>query len=156
MPSSFERKKSSIIARLQVPDFQYSDLSPKGIVDVGIRPLIHNINSKDGLVTTSSCAGRVSVYLEGTRKKDSSATAGGDENTSNEASIRHLSGRTSVGGKGPGGRWLYVSHGPIPLSLGEFGGASEFTELFGLSAQVQEVSHSEDTRYVHFKFEPMV
>ncbi|KAH0564975.1 hypothetical protein GP486_001638 [Trichoglossum hirsutum] len=155
MPSTFEKKKNSIVARLQVPDFQYSDLSPKGTMDVGIRPLVHNVNSKEGLVTTSSCAGRVSVFLEGTRKKDSSATAGGDGNISNKASVGHLSGRTSVGGKGPGGRWLYVSHDPIPLSP-EVGGVSELTELFGLSPQVQEFSHSEDTRYVHFKFEPMI
>ena len=156
MPSIFERKKSSIVAQLQVPGSQYSDLSPKGTVDEGIRPLIYNINSKEGLVTTSSCAGRVSVFLEGKRKNDSSVTEG---NPPNETTIRDLpkqGGLAGIGGKGLGGRWLYVSHDPISLLPDEIGGASEFTELFGLSAHGPEVSHSDDTRYVHFKFEPMV
>jgi tRNA wybutosine-synthesizing protein 3 len=154
MPSVFERKKSTIVAQLQLPDIQYSDLSPKGTVDVGIRPLVYNINSREGLVTTSSCAGRVSVFLEG-RKSDSST----EESPPNETAVRDISERTrlaSVGGKGLGGRWLYVSHEPIPLPPEETGGISEFTGLFGLSTQGPWVPHSDDTRYVHFKFEPMV
>lgn len=47
----------------------YADLSPKGTVDAGIRELIGEINAREGLVTTSSCAGRVSVFLEGKKKK---------------------------------------------------------------------------------------
>lgn len=43
-------------------------MSPKGTVDAGIRELIDVINGVEGLVTTSSCAGRVSVFLEGSRK----------------------------------------------------------------------------------------
>ncbi|KAI9786424.1 MAG: hypothetical protein M1839_006884 [Geoglossum umbratile] len=156
MPSVFERKKSSIVAQLQAPDDQYSDLSPKGTVDIGIRPLMYNINSKEGLVTTSSCAGRVSIFLEGKRKNDSSVTEGVPLN---ETAIRDLSkqGRLAgVGGKGLGGRWLYVSHDPIPLPSEEIEGVSEFMKLFGLSAQGPGVSHSDNTRYVHFKFEPMI
>lgn len=36
-------------------------------MDAGIRDLIDEINAVDGLVTTSSCAGRISVFLEGQR-----------------------------------------------------------------------------------------
>ncbi|KAI9768939.1 MAG: hypothetical protein M1840_004535 [Geoglossum simile] len=156
MPSVFERKKSTIIARLQVPDVQYSDLSPKGTVDVGIRPLVYNINGREGLVTTSSCAGRVSVFLEGRRKGDSSVTEGSPPN---ETAIRDPSKRgrlASVGGKGLGGRWLYVSHDPIPLPPEGAGDTSGFTSLFGLSTQDPGIPHSDDTRYAHFKFEPMI
>ncbi|KAH0543210.1 hypothetical protein FGG08_002471 [Glutinoglossum americanum] len=157
MPSTFERKKNSIVAQLQVPDIQYSDLSPKGTLDVDIRPLIHNVNSKEGLVTTSSCAGRISVFLEGKRKNDS-PVIGENIVTSDEAfrDLSNKSGGTSVGGKGRGGRWLYVSHDPIPLPSGDIGGVPGFTELFGLSTSGREFPHSEDTRYVHFKFEPMI
>lgn len=67
IPPSFARRKKAILAQLAVPDDEYTDLSPKGTVDAGIRDLIDEINGLDGLVTTSSCAGRVSVFLEGRR-----------------------------------------------------------------------------------------
>lgn len=66
-PASFARRKETILAQLALPDDEYTDLSPKGTVDAGIRDLIDEINALDGLVTTSSCAGRVSVFLEGRR-----------------------------------------------------------------------------------------
>lgn len=66
-PASFVRRKETILAQLALPDDEYTDLSPKGTVDAGIRDLIDEINALDGLVTTSSCAGRVSVFLEGRR-----------------------------------------------------------------------------------------
>lgn len=66
-PASFIRRKETILAQLALPDDEYTDLSPKGTVDAGIRDLIDEINALDGLVTTSSCAGRVSVFLEGRR-----------------------------------------------------------------------------------------
>ena len=59
------------------------DLSPKGSIDVPIRPLVDFINSIDGLVTTSSCSGRISVF-----RND-----------------------TSSGSKGI--NWLLVKHSPI-------------------------------------------
>ncbi|ROW10596.1 hypothetical protein VMCG_01648 [Cytospora schulzeri] len=67
IPPSFTRRKEAILDQLSVPDEDYTDLSPKGTVDAGIRDLIDEINSLDGLVTTSSCGGRVSVFLEGRR-----------------------------------------------------------------------------------------
>lgn len=63
--SLFSQKKAKILSQLAVPETEYSDLSPKGSVDAGIRNLIDEINALEGVVTTSSCAGRVSVYLEG-------------------------------------------------------------------------------------------
>ena len=70
MTSRFEVRKQNILEQLDVPDGEYHDLSPKGSIDAPIRDLISEINGFDGIVTTSSCSGRISVFLEG-RKADS-------------------------------------------------------------------------------------
>jgi tRNA wybutosine-synthesizing protein 3 len=91
MPANFDDRKAKILAELSTPDEQYQDLSPKGSVDAGIRDLIAEINAIPDYVTTSSCAGRIAVYLEGVK-----------------------------GAKG-GGQWLYTSHDPVevPSESGE-------------------------------------
>jgi tRNA wybutosine-synthesizing protein 3 len=65
IPPFFVSRKNKILAELSAPEEEYSDLSPKGSVDEGIRDLIEDINTLPGLVTTSSCAGRISVFLGG-------------------------------------------------------------------------------------------
>jgi tRNA wybutosine-synthesizing protein 3 len=70
--SGFVARKRKILSDLSVPDAEYTDLSPKGSVDEGIRDLIRDINALDGLVTTSSCAGRVSIFVEGSKKTEKS------------------------------------------------------------------------------------
>ncbi|KAH0846750.1 hypothetical protein FOPE_11734 [Fonsecaea pedrosoi] len=67
VPATFAAKKSRILADLNQPEGAYSDNSPKGTVDAQIRDLIDEINRYEGLVTTSSCAGRVAVFVEGPR-----------------------------------------------------------------------------------------
>ncbi|KAK0897905.1 hypothetical protein LTR02_010452 [Friedmanniomyces endolithicus] len=89
MPASFDVRKAKILSELGTPDEQYEDLSPKGSVDSGIRDLILEINSLPQYVTTSSCAGRVSAYLEGTK-----------------------------GAKG-GGQWLFTSHDAVDLPVAD-------------------------------------
>ncbi|POS85386.1 hypothetical protein EPUL_003490 [Erysiphe pulchra] len=143
IPVSFQRKKAQILASLSVPEEEYNDLSPKGSVDKGIRQLIQDINQIAGCVTTSSCAGRISVFLEG-RKKDVSYpelltddneisakytprdldAINNDHNDNKQyqgkefdLSPAHIS--NSVGGKGRGGRWLFVSHDPVKLPIPE-------------------------------------
>ncbi|CAF3483681.1 unnamed protein product [Fusarium graminearum] len=69
---------------------------------------------KSGFVTTSSCAGRVSVFLEGRRVAEAE---GEDERVA------------GVGGKGAGGAWLFVSHDPIP-DKGD--GVTDWSSQFGL------------------------
>ncbi|CAP68097.1 uncharacterized protein PODANS_1_19610 [Podospora anserina S mat+] len=147
---SFTNRKTKILSALSVPDAEYTDLSPKGSVDVGIRDLIDEINAREGLVTTSSCAGRVSVYLEGRStgtspqdEREEAATAGGVRSS-------------SAGGKG-GGEWLFVSHDPISsLPPGQL--ERGYESLFGLvSLQGQEGGEGDEKgRMVHFKFEPMI
>jgi tRNA wybutosine-synthesizing protein 3 len=136
-PSGFAVKKAKILSQLAVPDAAYTDLSPKGSVDEGIRHLIAEINAIEGLVTTSSCAGRVSVFVEGRK------TAGYDE-----AGDAQLAG---VGGKGGGGNWLFVSHDPVEEDdawIKEL----DFADNANASASVGSAGR----RLVHFKFEPMV
>lgn len=82
----FDQKKASILAEIQSLQ---PDLSPKGDVDVLCYPIMELINSHNDMVTTSSCSGRLSVFIEGTKSHN---------------------GLQKSGGKGEGGRWLYVTH----------------------------------------------
>ena len=146
IPASFTRKKERILAELSVPENEYSDKSPKGSVDEGIRDLINEINAYEGLVTTSSCAGRISVFLEG-EKERAHLGDGADENG---AIVR-----TASGGKG-GGSFLFTSHEPlnpgsIPVSL---------TEMFKLklvpAEELGSAHFSSKGRMIRFSFEPMI
>ncbi|KAK3065787.1 hypothetical protein LTR53_018037 [Teratosphaeriaceae sp. CCFEE 6253] len=91
MPAGFETRKAKIVRELATPDEQYQALSPQGFVDIGIRHLVSEIIALSLYVTTSSCAGRIAAYLEG-----------------------------SKGAKGAG-RWLFTSHDvidiPEPMAL---------------------------------------
>ena len=150
IPDAFKAKKQKILESLSIPDEEYTDLSPKGSVDVGIRDLIDEINAIDGLVTTSSCAGRISVFLEGTKHE-----AGDPANDE----LRAPSSQAAVpGGKGMGGRWLFVSHDPVPPPSPLEREENSVMEMFGLS-RLQHVPENQDpqaTRFVKFQFEPMV
>ncbi|KZF20936.1 hypothetical protein L228DRAFT_232583 [Xylona heveae TC161] len=148
-PPSFVRKKQTILHQLAVPTSQYSDLSPKGSVDEAIRTLIDGINSSEGLVTTSSCAGRVSVFLEGVRRQGTKSEA----TLSSEVNNGQLAG---PGGKGGGGRWLFVSHDPIVIP-NAVDSESFIHNLFQLpSKPTSHFTCPENCRYLHFKFEPMI
>ncbi|KAL2183424.1 hypothetical protein L209DRAFT_759014 [Thermothelomyces heterothallicus CBS 203.75] len=182
--STFAAKKSKILSQLALPDDQYTDASPKGSVDAGIRGLIDRINTAhEGLVTTSSCAGRVSVYLEGPKAPRPPAPGGADVTAGGGSGgeVALEGGRrgdgaagspsSAVGGKG-GGEWLFVSHDPVVVEekegerfRGEEGAYYERL-LLGLEpATTAAVSGSgaQDlgsvtpaSRLIHFKFEPMI
>jgi len=161
--AQFLQKKQAILRQLAVPDTDYNDLSPKGSVDSEISEFVDEINGYDGLVTTSSCSGRVSVFLEG-RKAGSKANVenepqngearartAGDEDDTEEIGAEDSLAYASNGGKGGGGRWLFVSHQPVPTSQ------SLYTELFGLEkSTVTKVNYYAEQRFVHLKFEPMI
>ena len=162
---AFARKKAEIVKKIAEPI--YTDRSPQGYIDLGIRDLIDDINSQHGLVTTSSCAGRVSVFVEGRKKlevrprADDSALSLKDEEHQSEES--HLPDDlevsvsfASTGGKGASGKWLWVSHEPIVEPTHQEN--IYFSTLFGLSTEVtgSKQPAPKDVRYVHFKFEPMV
>jgi tRNA wybutosine-synthesizing protein 3 len=139
---AFVDKKKRILDQLAVPSADYNDASPKGSVDEGIRDLIDEINQAVGFVTTSSCAGRVSVFLEGRRVADV------------DAEDDQIAG---VGGKGAGGTWLFVSHDPVPER--DENGEKDWTSIFGLTKSEDSKSAVEvvkERRLIHFKFEAMV
>ncbi|MCJ1283169.1 hypothetical protein MMC26_002496 [Xylographa opegraphella] len=147
IPSSFTIKKNNILENLSTPDDKYSDLSPKGSVDTGIRELISNINKLDGLVTTSSCAGRISVFLEGAKTESS---YNGQQNSSIQVAV--------PGGKGKGGRWLFVSHDPVNKLDSSSSETRPFMKILGMSKHGRPPMSSkpETTRFVKFQFEPMI
>lgn len=145
MASRFEVRKARILEQLGVTDEEYHDLSPKGSVDEPICDLIGEINCLEGLVTTSSCSGRISVFLEGRK-------TGFDESPAEEDG----QSRAGPGGKGGGGAWLFISHTPIGSSTEA--STPNYMSKFGLSsAAVGSPSGvGVQSRYIHFKFEPMV
>ncbi|KAB8199570.1 Methyltransferase TYW3 [Aspergillus parasiticus SU-1] len=155
IPEVFESRKRKILAELSVPDAEYTDLSPKGSVDEGIRDLIHEINTHPGLVTTSSCAGRISVFLEGRKKQPKPHDEQGRQ-------------FVASGGKGAG-KWLYVSHDPLQgygapcgsnsSERGDHQGKS-LHELFGMVPGDGKPpglnKQGKAPRLVRFHFEPLI
>jgi tRNA wybutosine-synthesizing protein 3 len=142
MAASFKEKKEAILRSLDRPAEAYHDLSPKGVVDEGIRHLIHKVNEVQGLVTTSSCAGRASVFLDGGRSKRS-AQNGPDAGEADP---------TWSSGKG-GGRWLFMSHDAADLV--ESSASVDWREKFGMEDGIgREIPVG--SNLVHLKFEPMV
>ncbi|KAK6839600.1 hypothetical protein PG987_005466 [Apiospora arundinis] len=179
----FAARKRKILAQLAVPDDEYTDASPKGTVDAGIRDLIDELNGLDGFVTTSSCGGRVSVFVEGVKKKTTAGTAanpapradetqdveveeGGDVDEGAATAARPAT-LAAAGGKGGGGNWLFVSHDPVDIT-GRNGEQKDLKEILGLKNVHEEGENKESpskggssssmasSRLVHFKFEPMI
>lgn len=128
---AFAAKKAQILQSLSQSAEDYSDLSPKGSVDEPIRELINEINAYDDLVTTSSCSGRISVFLEG-------SGSGGKGSASSDSKK---------------GSWLFVSHQPLPTR-------QDWHETFHLQRCEDEVqivkSAGSPQRLIHIKFEPMI
>jgi tRNA wybutosine-synthesizing protein 3 len=157
LPASFIQKKTKILAVLAVPEQEYDDLSPKGSIDEGIRNLIDEINDVEGWVTTSSCAGRVSVFVEGEKRVKVSGEDGQvQEHDGEEAGGNAAEKKAAVGGKGGGGKWLFVSHEPVMISRPE----NDPVAMFGFREQDHSLNVNERSfakgRMIHFKFEPMV
>lgn len=129
----FEAKKARILGEI-ARDLEVEDASPKGSIDFLCFPLINLINSYSDTVTTSSCSGRVSVFIEGDKAQG------------------------QIGAKGNGGHWLFVTHekDKIPewwKGLIHFDG--------DVSRDVPEKQNpapqsSAPSRYTLFKFEPLI
>ena len=179
---TFHSRKSAILASLSRPSSVYTDASPKGAVDAEIRALVDALNAHPGVVTTSSCAGRVAVFLEGQRgrrpgwrrRRRESGSRGGDRSGAHDddddctvgdgGGDGRVDDGASVGGKGAGGRWLYVSHAPVAVAAaahaaGASPASSSLHALFGLSPRADAAAAGPPTRrraggarYAHFKF----
>lgn len=153
LPPSFVAKKAAILRDLSVPASSYEDASPKGSVDTPIVGLINDINKLDGFVTTSSCSGRISVFVEGNKKSED---LGGAEALANDAEgkdprSQDRETKAGTGGKGGGGKWLYVSHDPF-----DFQDKQNLSALLGMERKGNEEGSWEGQRLVRFKFEPIV
>ena len=177
IPQSFIDKKHRILTELAIPVSEYSDKSPKGSVDAQILDLIHLINGYEGWVTTSSCAGRAAVFVDGAKEvfhdevEAENPTMVEAVNGTVTNSINSFGGdgktpikktKASPGGKG-GGRWLYVSHDPIPTvdEADEADNASHrFTNLFGLDVGLDHSAASPTTaqaaRLIHLQYSPLI
>ncbi|KAJ8105935.1 hypothetical protein OPT61_g9874 [Boeremia exigua] len=145
MASRFEARKQKILEQLDAPDEEYHDLSPKGSIDAPIRDLISEINGFEGIVTTSSCSGRISVFLEG-RKASTEPTIVEEGEES----------RAGPGGKGGGGAWLFISHDPVDVP--DAASSSNLLSKFSLEDRPVVIPQEVDVRrrFIHLKFEPMI
>ncbi|OBA24095.1 hypothetical protein METBIDRAFT_76967 [Metschnikowia bicuspidata var. bicuspidata NRRL YB-4993] len=128
MLSPFDQKKQLILREILGTSAAAPDASPKGTIDVLCISLIDTINSHPDMVTTSLCSGRVSVFLEGNKTK------------------------TQIGAKGHEGRWLFVTHDPE--SLLAWHESIDFAYEPMASPGLGE--NGEATRYILFKFEPLI
>lgn len=131
MQDPFDQKKKSILTEIGATDEITPDASPKGTIDDFCIPIIHLINSNKDMVTTSSCSGRVSVFLEGMKNIDQ--------------------GEIKIGAKGNDGRWIFVTHDPKDLP--------DWFSSVGLKYITDRNSYESinvNTRYILFKFEPLI
>ncbi|KAK5941967.1 hypothetical protein PMZ80_005918 [Knufia obscura] len=175
IPPSFTKKKSQTLSEISNHDTtDYNDKSPKGTIDSEIIDLIDEINAFEGYVTTSSCAGRVAVFVEGRKAVASSATVDGgagvasssnneDGEVAGDSAESAIDGRQTSRGAGPGGkghgnRWLYVSHEPIPSSHLRSANPMEFHELFQLAPQPQCLPSTANNppRLIKLSFAPLI
>ena len=166
----FQQRKEKLLAGLQS---KFRDSSPKGSVDTEIFPLVNHLNQYAGIVTTSSCAGRMACYLEGTKKpqnvvarllskSNGTTTIDSDDDEDVEpGELQNELVQSSYGGKGAGGRWLYVSHAPMTLE----DDTPIFSTLFDQIPTFKDpidiydtatMKTDPSTRFVRLKFEPMV
>ncbi|CAM6089216.1 unnamed protein product [Calypogeia fissa] len=93
----FDLRKEVVLTTLQSEE---KDKSRKGGVDAPIADLISCINSHPSLFTTSSCSGRVSVFLE-----QPSAPLSSDPYHVVEEETKEARSKVKQGGS-----WIYVSH----------------------------------------------
>ena len=128
----FDQKKKAILAEINSLE---PDLSPKGTIDQLCLPIMHLINSHKDMITTSSCSGRISVFVEGAKlinKKD-----------------------VKSGGKGLGGRWLFVTHEQDEV-LNWLNNISETEQIPFQSVDDNTNEFDNSVRYILYKYEPFI
>lgn len=126
MQDPFDQKKSSLLSEIGITDFNNPDASPKGTIDEKCFPIMQIINSDKDMVTTSSCSGRVSVFLEGIKDKE----------------------QLQIGAKGNEGRWIFVTHDSTDLP--------NWYQDVSFKYDDESLATDAHTRYILFKFEPLI
>ena len=136
----FDQKKEHLLKEIVFNSESNPDASPKGTIDALCLPLIFLINSHKNMVTTSSCSGRVSVFVEGSKELGIE-----QKNAEGEKIMK-------IGAKGDGGRWLFVSH-----EKGDIQGWWTHKDIaLKFEAPPKNGDYSVETRYVLFKYEPLI
>lgn len=141
--SGFAAQKTDLLQQLTAPPASDANIpSRSSSIDVGIQKLVDEINGIETLVTTSGCAGRIVVYLEGT------SLTSPPSHLDDHARISVVSTSADYNGQS-----LFVSHDPLPLSgrgpVAPMLGLSDHTNL-GIPPSIEGV------RWVRCKFESMV
>lgn len=141
--SDFDQKKQHILNEIGLNSENNPDASPKGTIDDLCIPLITLINSHKDMVTTSSCSGRLSVFLEGNKLKTNEEITSSKENEIEQYKI---------GAKGDGGHWLFVSHDKDEIK-GWW--KKEYINVHS-NSEININDYDTSTRYVLFKYEPLI
>lgn len=138
--SGFDRQKTHLLEEIGLNSKNNPDASPKGTIDVLCIPLIKLINGHKDMITTSTCSGRLSVFLEGdkTHNKDSME---GDKRE-----------QVKIGAKGEGGHWLFVSHEKEEIN--EWWKRNDIQ--FKYENTINDSDYDVQTRFVLFKYEPLI
>eukprot|EP01063_Lacrimia_lanifica_P001551 TRINITY_DN1078_c0_g1_i1.p1 TRINITY_DN1078_c0_g1~~TRINITY_DN1078_c0_g1_i1.p1 ORF type:complete len:298 (+),score=61.05 TRINITY_DN1078_c0_g1_i1:56-949(+) len=105
---AFDARKAAVQRELASASV---DRSPKGTVDNRCWPMIDFLNSCEQYVTTSSCSGRVAMWLD-PPKADSGKADDNDHDDDDDGAdnVPVLPEASGAGKKGRGGRWLHVTH----------------------------------------------
>ncbi|KAG7663460.1 uncharacterized protein J8A68_003007 [[Candida] subhashii] len=127
MQDPFDQKKQAILNEITLNSEDNLDASPKGTIDEHCIPIINLINSDPNMVTTSSCSGRVSVFLEGKKQEND----------------------TKIIAKGNEGRWLFVTHDTSDLN-------NWYTKVDFKYHENQFPPQDNNHRSISFKFEPLI
>jgi len=91
----------------------FHDKSPKGSVDVPIRPLVDLINKHSNYATLSSCSGRIALFDPNFYQIDKNTDQSHQQDNLEKVNI-DVTNETGFG-KGKGGRWLLASHAKITV-----------------------------------------
>ncbi|KAL3678169.1 hypothetical protein R1sor_021125 [Riccia sorocarpa] len=131
----FELRKQAVLKALASEEV---DKSRKGGVDVQIAELINKINSHPHYYTTSSCSGRISLFLDHPQLPTPSADAFHEEYEHDLGE----DGTKETEKKRKGGDWIFVSHEPAVVSE--------------IRRSVREKYTSEQKGLLVFRFEPFI
>ncbi|OWB61973.1 transferase activity protein [[Candida] boidinii] len=153
---SFDQKKESIQREISETTSDSPDASPKGTIDELCIPIIKLINSHNDLVTTSSCSGRASVFIEGSKLRKSNIETSQEQIKETEADNNNNQDISDykIGAKGEGGHWLFVTHNENEVDGWWKDKGIKFSKDVFQAKKVSDFDLS--TRYILFKYEPLI
>ena len=124
---AFAQRKASTLAELAL---DAGDLSRAGHVDARARAVVALVNTHPAFYTTSSCAGRVSLFADPTAETRAAGMKGGE--------------------------WVYVNHDPADADAIVSAVRRELGEADDESASSRARSDPESSRTLTLRFEPFI